>query len=102
MPAAPVPTDTLDTRQLLSVLTAMKKGDFSVRLPLDQTGVAGKIADTLNDVIELNQKLHNELQRISTVVGKEGKTTQRASIGGGRRFVGRLYGLGQYPRRGSR
>ena len=74
-------TDTVDPRQLLNVITAVKKGDFSARMPLDQTGIAGKIADGLNDVIEMNEKLCAELARISRVVGKEGKTTQRASIG---------------------
>src|SRR5438093_2375766 len=73
---------TLDPGQLLTVLLAVKKGDFSVRMPLDQTGIAGKIADTLNDVIEMNEKLANELVRVSTVVGKQGKTSQRASLGG--------------------
>ena len=39
---------------LLGVLTDVKNGDFSVRMPLEWTGVAGKIADTLNDVIAAN------------------------------------------------
>jgi hypothetical protein len=29
-------------------------------MPIDQTGIAGKIADTLNDVIELNQRMAAE------------------------------------------
>ena len=61
-------TDKLDSRQLLRVLTAVKKGDFSVRMPADYTGTAGKIADTLNDIIELNQRMTLEFERISTVV----------------------------------
>ena len=81
MRTEPAGGDALDLRELLSVLTALKKGDFTVRLPLDQTGVAGKIADTLNDVIETNQRLSSELSRISNVVGKEGKTGQRAALG---------------------
>ena len=80
-----VPTaDTLDMKQLLSVLTAVKKGDFSARMPLDMTGISGKICDALNDIIETNDKLCGEMSRISTVVGKEGKTAQRASnVGSG-------------------
>src|SRR5215213_9860100 len=74
-------TDILDTRLLLRVLTAVRKGDFSVRMPDEQSGVAGKIADTLNDIIEMNEKMARELHRISSVVGKEGKIAQRASIG---------------------
>src|SRR6202034_2790167 len=61
--------------------TALKKGDFSVRLPLGWNGNAGKIADAFNDVVERNQKMAKELERLSRVVGKEGKISQRASIG---------------------
>jgi HAMP domain-containing protein/CheY-like chemotaxis protein/signal transduction histidine kinase len=73
--------DVLDPRLLLRTLMAVKKGDFSVRLPDDQTGVAGKIADTLNEIIAMNEQMADELQRLSSVVGKEGKIAQRASLG---------------------
>ena len=46
---------------LLSTLLAVKKGDFSVRMPVDHSGVAGKIYDALNDVIELEQRMATEL-----------------------------------------
>src|ERR1700684_4111874 len=71
----------LNIRELLTALIALKKGDFSVRLPLDWVGTAGKIADAFNDVVERNERMANELERISLVVGKEGKISQRASIG---------------------
>ncbi|MGH7136794.1 MAG: HAMP domain-containing protein, partial [Pirellulales bacterium] len=71
----------LDKRKLLAALTALKKGDFRARLPSDLTGLDGKIADTFNEVIELNQRMANELERLSRVVGKEGRLSQRAGIG---------------------
>src|SRR6185437_15580176 len=37
--------------------------------------------DTFNEVIELNERMAKELERISRVVGKEGKIHQRASLG---------------------
>src|SRR5579863_8138524 len=78
----PAPTDEeLDTRKLLEALAALKKGDFSFRLPLEWNGLAGKIADAFNDVVERNQKMADELDRISRVVGKEGRISQRASAG---------------------
>ncbi len=43
--------------------------------------MAGKIADTFNDVIRINQRLAKELARISRVVGKEGRVRQKASLG---------------------
>jgi HAMP domain-containing protein/signal transduction histidine kinase/CheY-like chemotaxis protein len=73
--------DRLDQKKLLVALSAFKRGDFSVRLPDDWTGLAGKVADTFNDVIGMNQRLARELDRIGQVVGKEGRISQRASLG---------------------
>src|SRR5688572_21552315 len=73
--------EALDRRQLLEVLIAFRRGDFSVRMPADLQGVDGKIADALNDLIELNARLTSELSRLSRVVGEEGRTSQRASLG---------------------
>src|SRR5437868_2594379 len=72
------PAESLDRRQLLIALTALKKGDFSVRLPLDWEGLDGKISDTFNEVLDLNDKVAKELERVARVVGKEGKIAQRA------------------------
>ena len=71
----------LGTTRLLEVLTAFRKGDFSQRMPVDQTGVEGKICDTLNDIIDLGQSQVNEVNRIAEVVGREGRLTQRAAAG---------------------
>ncbi|OLP15536.1 hybrid sensor histidine kinase/response regulator [Leptolyngbya sp. 'hensonii'] len=76
--------DDLDLKQLLKILTEVKKGNFTVRMPIEQTGMAGKIADTLNDIIEMNERMADEVERIGTVVGKEGKINERASLGSAR------------------
>ncbi len=70
----------LDSKALLHVLTALKKGDFSARMPADLTGMAGKIADTLNEIIESNELLSHGITDVSRVVGREGRLTQRAVI----------------------
>jgi methyl-accepting chemotaxis protein len=70
----------VDARQLLSALDAFKKGDFSVRLT-ESAGVAGKVAEAFNEVVELNERLVGELERISQVVGKAGRLNQRATLG---------------------
>src|SRR5438093_1048017 len=75
------PDGALDPKLLLTALVALKQGNFSVRLPLDWSGVGGKIADIFNDVVERNERMAHELERISHVVGKEGRLSQRASIG---------------------
>src|SRR5215471_12025200 len=76
--AAKAAKGALDTKLLLKTLTALKKGDFSVRLPSDWEGESGKIADTLNDVIDINDRMAKELERVSRVVGRDGKIAQRA------------------------
>src|SRR3989454_211534 len=72
--------DRLDTKALLQVLSSVKKGDFSARLPSGWTGIDGKIADTLNDIIEMMSDNAKETERVSRVVGKEGKLSQRATL----------------------
>src|ERR1700704_3536081 len=76
-------THECDNSLLLTALMAFKRGDFSARLPDDWTGIAGKIADTFNEVIANNQRMTKELDRIGRVVGKEGRISQRASLGDG-------------------
>ena len=71
---------------LLGALTALKRGDSSVRLPRDWPGLAGKVAETFNDVVELNERTAEELVRLSRTVGKAGKLRQRASLGDVRGF----------------
>jgi CheY-like chemotaxis protein/signal transduction histidine kinase/HAMP domain-containing protein len=73
-------TDNFDLKQLLRTLTEVKKGNFSVRMSTDNNGIAEKIVDTLNDIIEMNERMTTELERVSNVVGKEGKIYERASL----------------------
>jgi HAMP domain-containing protein/CheY-like chemotaxis protein len=66
-----------ELRELLRVVLAVRRGDFSVRLPGHWTGLVGKIADAVNDVVDANQKMADQLERVGQVVGKQGKTRQR-------------------------
>jgi len=70
-------SNSVDAIQVLRSLTSLKNGDFSVRLPLEWTGMAGKIADTFNDVAGLLQSSSGELSRISQVVGHDGRLNER-------------------------
>jgi HAMP domain-containing protein/signal transduction histidine kinase/CheY-like chemotaxis protein len=74
-------TDLLDVKELLKTMMALKQGDFSVRLPIEWTGMAGKIADTFNTVVETNENMASELERLRQAVAKEGKINQRARMG---------------------
>ena len=74
--------DSLDIGLLLKTMTALKRGDFSVRLPLEWAGAAGKLADTFNHVVETNEHMAKELERLRQAVAKEGKINQRVSTAG--------------------
>src|SRR6476620_4026727 len=69
--------DVLDSRQLLQILTEVKNGNFGVRMPIDQVGINGKICDTLNEIISLNEILMLELTQAGQTIGKKGNLTHR-------------------------
>src|SRR5438034_215080 len=72
--------DVLDRKGLLSALRAFKRGDFSVRLPMDLIGIDGEIAQAFNDVVEVNEKVTDEFARIRDEVGREGQINQRVKL----------------------
>ena len=74
------PRDFIDRRQLVSALRALRRGDFTVRLPEEVDGVDGEIASIFNEVVSLNEEMTQEFERLSKVVGKEGKITQRGRV----------------------
>jgi HAMP domain-containing protein/CheY-like chemotaxis protein/signal transduction histidine kinase len=69
----------LNVRMLVRALQSVRDGDFSVRLASDQTGLAGKVADTFNEIVSANERLARELERIGQTVGKDGRTRHRMS-----------------------
>src|SRR5690348_4434741 len=68
---------SVDLAVILSGLQTMRDGDFSIRLPGSWTGLAGKVADTFNEIVAANQQMAQELNRVGQVVGKEGRTRER-------------------------
>ena len=78
-PIAP-PPEQFDPRLLLRALTAFRRGDFTLRLPDEWTGLGGKIADAFNEVIDTNERMARELDRLSRVVGKQGKIAERGAL----------------------
>jgi hypothetical protein len=71
---------TMAMRRLLSCLTAVQKGNFSVRLPSDWDGLEGKIADQFNDIVASSERMAKELKHVSRAVGKQGRIGQRAGF----------------------
>ena len=69
-----------DFTAILASLQTMRDGDFSVRLPGSWTGLAGKIADTFNEIVAANQQMAQELKRVGQVVGKEGQNPRAHAV----------------------
>ncbi|NKL03901.1 HAMP domain-containing protein [Rhizobium leguminosarum] len=70
-----------DASALLEVLVAVRRGDFSVRMRSDLTGLTGKVADALNDIIAANQRMAQQLEHVGQVVGRDGRTSTRVRFG---------------------
>ncbi len=61
-------------------MRGLRRGDFTVRLPEEAEGIDGEIATLFNEVVSLNEEMTHEFERLSQVVGKEGKITQRGRV----------------------
>jgi HAMP domain-containing protein/signal transduction histidine kinase/CheY-like chemotaxis protein len=69
-------------RQLLDALVAAQHGHFDVRLPFTRgSGLMPDIARAFNQVVARNDALSSEIVRLERVVGREGRMTERASLG---------------------
>jgi HAMP domain-containing protein/signal transduction histidine kinase/CheY-like chemotaxis protein len=73
-------SDTVDERELLRVLSEVRQGNFAARMPVDKIGMAGKIYDTLNEIIFLNETLVAELTLARNTIGKQGRLNHRVEL----------------------
>ncbi|MFC5523685.1 HAMP domain-containing protein [Polaromonas jejuensis] len=67
-------------KTLLATLKAFRKGDFSTRMPEDWTGMPGKIAETLNEIIDMAADTTTEFERVARLVGQQGKVNERIEL----------------------
>jgi len=58
-----------DAELILSVLREVRKGNFSVRMPVASSGVMARIAAEMNDLIELNERNAKNLSGVARVIG---------------------------------
>ncbi len=68
--------------ELLLALRAADRGDFAVRLaPRGDGGILDDIGNAFNGVVARNERLASEMERLERVVGREGRMTERVSLG---------------------
>src|ERR1700722_15503550 len=70
----------LDDKELLRILRQVGNGNFSVRMPIGEVGVKGRVFDTLNEIISLNEEMMREFTKAGNTIGKQGKLTQRIEV----------------------
>ncbi|NRQ39351.1 response regulator [Nonomuraea sp. NN258] len=71
-----------ELRQLLVGLTAVRDGDFGIRLPDDADGVLGEIAVVFNGMVDQLSLFTSEVTRVSREVGTEGRLGGQADVPG--------------------
>jgi len=74
----------LTDAEFLKILLKVKNGNFSQRFPTDQNGIKRSICDTLNEIIDLNERMVFEFQKVGKSIGKQGKLTNRVALDGAR------------------
>ncbi|GAA1844908.1 HAMP domain-containing protein [Asanoa iriomotensis] len=62
--------------ELVEALRRVHRGDLKVRLPR-RAGLAGEVADVFNDVVAMQERQHLGVRRISRIVGRDGRLTER-------------------------
>jgi PAS domain S-box-containing protein len=67
--------------QLLAAMRAVRRGNFSVRLPVGSDGLATEIATVFNEIAETNQRMAREVRQIQRTVGRAGRIRERADVG---------------------
>ena len=73
---------------LLAALNAARDGDFGVRLSTRRRGIIGELAAPSTSWSSARRCMTKELARIGRVIGREGRMTERASLGAGERRLG--------------
>ncbi len=73
--------EDFDLETFVETLQSVRIGDFTVRMPRDYTGLAGKAADAFNEIIAANERMAKQLEQVGQIVGREGKTRKRVKLG---------------------
>src|SRR6195952_3448796 len=81
MTAAPeinvgVPDETALLGELAEALRRVRRGGLKGRLPR-RAGVSGEVADAFNEVVSLQERQNLDVRRISRIVGRDGRLTER-------------------------
>ncbi|KAA5536320.1 response regulator [Taibaiella lutea] len=74
------PTESLDLKELLKVLSMVKNGKLSVRMPVTQAGINGKICEVLNDIIDMSERFVAQISSAEKTIGQKGNLSKRIEL----------------------
>src|SRR5919107_1953246 len=70
------PDETALLGELAVALRRVRRGDLKVRLPR-RSGLPGEVVDAFNEVVSLQERQNLDVRRISRIVGRDGRLTER-------------------------
>lgn len=71
---------TTQVRGIISLVTAVSKGDLTQKFTLDARGEVAELAETINSMVTMLNSLAREVSRVARVAGTEGKLTERVAM----------------------
>ncbi|MCW2974040.1 MAG: sensor histidine kinase/response regulator, partial [Thermoleophilia bacterium] len=77
-----VPVRRVDLDEVVQVLNRARSGDFAARVPVASDPVMVELGMRVNDLVAMNERMQNELERVGRAVGQEGRINERAALSG--------------------
>jgi methyl-accepting chemotaxis protein len=71
-----------DLQPLLEALRASARGEVGVRLDTRKRGMVGQLGKAFNNLAQTRERTTDEMVRVATVIGREGRLTDRADTRG--------------------
>src|SRR5262249_39879809 len=69
-----------ELQPLVEALQAATRGERGLRIPAAGRGMGAKLARAFNELAETRERTTDELVRVATVIGREGRLTARAEL----------------------
>jgi CheY-like chemotaxis protein/signal transduction histidine kinase/HAMP domain-containing protein len=74
--------DAAELQHLLEALKAANEGGTGIRLSTRKAGIVGELGRAFNELADTRERTTKELVRVSSVVGRDGRLSERARING--------------------
>ncbi|MCW2961768.1 MAG: two-component hybrid sensor and regulator, partial [Thermoleophilia bacterium] len=73
---------SVDLDNVVQVLNQGRSGNFAARVPVAADPAMVELGMRVNDLVAMNERMQNELERVGRAVGQEGRINERAALSG--------------------